>query len=65
MSDKPPPKHTVHGNYARADWFEAKCARLEAALALLTDGFKYSTEVVTIARNALASEPPARSISTN
>jgi len=32
---KPPPKHTAHGNYDRADWFEAKCKRLETELAAL------------------------------
>jgi hypothetical protein len=31
---------------------------LEAALTLLTNGFKYSTEVVTIARKALAAAEP-------
>jgi hypothetical protein len=31
MSDQPPPKHTEHGNYARADWFEARCNEIEAA----------------------------------
>ena len=37
-------------------------ARLESALTLLTNGFKYSTEVVTIARTALAqSETPVDS----
>jgi hypothetical protein len=25
---KPPPKHTAHGNYQRADYFEAECVRL-------------------------------------
>lgn len=32
MSDKPPAKHNAHGNYRRADWFEARCAKLEVAL---------------------------------
>jgi hypothetical protein len=32
MSDsKPPPKHSAHGNYRRADWFEAEYERVEAA----------------------------------
>jgi hypothetical protein len=31
MSDKPPAKHLMHGNYRRADWFEARCKELEAA----------------------------------
>jgi hypothetical protein len=30
----PPPKHTAHGNYKRADYFEAKCSRLTAELHL-------------------------------
>lgn len=29
---KPPPKHTSFGNYQRADFFEARCKKLEAAL---------------------------------
>jgi len=33
---------------------KARIRELEAALTLLTNGFKYSTEVVTIAREALA-----------
>jgi hypothetical protein len=34
MSDqtKPPAKHLPHGNYERADWFEAECERLAARL---------------------------------
>jgi hypothetical protein len=30
MSDKIPPKHTDHGNYRRADYFEAQLKRVEA-----------------------------------
>jgi hypothetical protein len=40
MSDKPPPKHTEHGNYRRADWFEARCAQLETALRTANEDFK-------------------------
>jgi len=36
---------------------EKRCKDLEAALTLLTNGFKYSTEVVTIAREALGQKP--------
>lgn len=34
MSDptNPPAKHLPHGNYERADWFEARVRELEAAL---------------------------------
>jgi hypothetical protein len=41
--------------YAATD---ARIRELEAALMLLTNGFKYSTEVVTIARTALSSCQP-------
>lgn len=37
-----------------ADARMERIEELEAALTLLTNGFKYSTEVVTIAREALA-----------
>jgi hypothetical protein len=36
----------------------ARIARYESALTLLANGFKYSTEVVTIAREALSSCQP-------
>jgi len=39
------------GSQARAD--KARITHLEAALTLLTNGMKYSAEVVTIAREAL------------
>ena len=45
---------TAHLEYRCQETFKARIARLEAALTLLTNGFKYSTEVVTIAREALA-----------
>lgn len=32
--DKPPPKHTPHGNYRRADYFETQCKILEVDLAV-------------------------------
>jgi hypothetical protein len=35
---------------------EARIQHLESALTLLTNGFKYSTEVVTIARDALGAK---------
>jgi uncharacterized protein YPO0396 len=38
---------------------DMKPATMRQALLLLTNGFKYSTEVVTIARDALAAETPA------
>jgi hypothetical protein len=36
---------------------EVRIARYESALTLLTNGMKYSTEVVTIARDALGAKP--------
>jgi hypothetical protein len=44
------------GDWVRRDEAQARIRELEAALTLLTNGFKYSTEVVTIARNALGIE---------
>jgi hypothetical protein len=41
--------------------YEDRIRALEAALMSLTNGFKYSTEVVTIARNALGIEITATS----
>jgi hypothetical protein len=35
MKEKPPLKHLPHGNYERADWFEARCQALESALRAL------------------------------
>jgi acyl transferase domain-containing protein len=35
MTDKPPPKHTVHGNYRRADWFEEECKQKDDHIARL------------------------------
>jgi hypothetical protein len=34
-NDQPPLKHVPHGNYRRADWFEARCQRLERLLKLV------------------------------
>jgi hypothetical protein len=39
--------------FEQRDQFRERIERLSAALTLLTDGFKYSTDVVTIARTAL------------
>lgn len=33
----PPPKHTAHGNYLRADYFEAECERVREELATVRE----------------------------
>lgn len=59
-SDGTVTENTIHDLSLDLRDARARIARYEAALTLLTNGFKYSTEVVTIARSALAQTPSTR-----
>lgn len=41
----PPAKHLPHGNYARADWFEARCKELEKELDDMTATLKAANDM--------------------
>lgn len=45
-TSKPPAKHLPHGNYARSDWFEARCKELEKELDDMLTTLKAANDLI-------------------